>query len=173
MIDLKKDFENPYGKEHQMLFGTVANAFNCSCIRLRGSARARTHVFGYRSDIETVQEIYTMLLLHGVNALNNEEIWGNAKAFRHAWWLGYISEIDSRLKEANKKVTDDTPGSSIVLRDRNLAATGAMHAAYPHRTQGTVSYSNRNAYGAGKAEGRRASLGGTGVANAGRKGIGS
>lgn len=181
IINKYKDFDNPYATSKQLLYSQIAKAFACSPISTGGRVYkdgvsrnvTRTHLFGHASDIETVEELYTVLLLHGVNALNMEEIWGNAKSYRTSWWVGYAVEIGERLTKANRKVVDETPGSALVLRDRSLASANAMQATYPNR--GTKRYGGRSSdgYGAGRAEGRKVGLGGQSVVNSGRRAIGN
>lgn len=150
-----RNFPAPFAKGKLTLYTAIAKNFSCSPIIIGKGL----HVFGFPSDLDAVDELYTILLLHGVNALGQIDIWGNATAFRNAWWLGYSNEISERLKKASKKETDNTPGSAIVLRNRAQASKDALNSEYPTTRQVTRHYSSGSGYLQGKAEGSRVGLG--------------
>lgn len=159
MIDLIKQFDAPYAVSKADLFAAIAVSFRCKVLKMPGNDK-RYHVFGYRSDVDNAEFLYTTLLLHGGRMLTRTRIPAGVqmKSFTTSWWMGYSSEISRRLREANKVVVDSTPESAVVLFDREKAADAAMHAIYKKTHKLTRYYGSSAGYSSGKEEGSKVSL---------------
>ena len=65
----------------------------------------RLHVFGYASDLERADILYTSLLVQMARALAREPVpaAGNgAKAWRRSWMLGYCAAVTARVRAAEE-----------------------------------------------------------------------
>src|SRR5262249_34119618 len=65
------DIDNPWGRVKAHLLCGLAAAMRCQCIMLSSRSGLRVHVFGYASDIERADLLYTSVLIqmwHGLVA---------------------------------------------------------------------------------------------------------
>ena len=60
---------NPWARVQAHLLCGLADALRCQCILLPAEAGQRVHVFGYASDIERTDVLYTSVLVPQVNRL--------------------------------------------------------------------------------------------------------
>ena len=64
------DIDNPWAQVRAHLLAGIAGAMNCQCVLLSTSKPgARIHLFGYASDLERADIMYTSLLLQMASAL--------------------------------------------------------------------------------------------------------
>ena len=153
----------------------------CNGVRLtsRSGDGVVLHMFGFRSDVERAEILYTSLLLQMASAMVHVEIperyrrdyagRSHVKAYRRSWMLGFVSAVIRRVEAAENRAKreaeqDETTGNStaLVLADRSLQVKAAMSAAYPSTRTASMSHSGRG-YNAGYASGQNANIGGTGV----------
>ncbi len=135
---------------------------------------ARLHVFGYASDLERAEILYTSLLVQMARALAPEPVpaaGNSAKAWRRSWMLGYCSAVVARVRAAEEAAVASAPGADagaaagggqsaeLVLADRSLTVRLQVTAAYPRLKKKRVTYSG-GGYGAGYREGQKADIGG-------------
>ncbi len=165
---------NPWARVQAHLLCGLADAMRCQCILLPSPAGQRVHVFGYASDLERADVLYTSVLVqmwHGLVAADVPPAAGNggagsARAWRRSWLLGFAAAVIARVRTAEQHAeqqsaaaADGKPGgAALVLADRALVIRQHVTHAYPRTRTARVTYSG-DGYGAGYAQGRRADLG--------------
>ena len=171
--DRKFGFDRPWADVKAHLLAAVATALRCQCVQTQTAAGTRLHVFGYASDLERAEILYTSLLVQMARALAAEPVpaaGNSAKAWRRSWMLGYCSAVVARIRAAEEAaVASAAPGAeaapaggqsaALVLADRSLTVRLQVTAAYPRLKKKRVTYSG-DGYGAGYREGQKADIGG-------------
>jgi hypothetical protein len=163
------DIDNPWAQVRAHLLAGLAGAMRCQCILLnpdRGGARV--HVFGYASDLERADILYTSLLLqmaHGLTAALVPARVGSVRAWRRSWLLGFVAAVVARVKAAEDRAAASSsaavhtgPSTALVLADRSVVIRRNMEQAYPVTRQARVTYTG-NGYRDGYAKGQQADIG--------------
>jgi hypothetical protein len=164
---------NPWGDVKRHLLAGVATALRCQCVQTRQETGTRLHVFGYLSDLERADILFTSLLVQMARALAAQAVptaGGGARAWRRSWMLGYCAAVVTRVRAAEEaavaSASDGTAPSAgggqsaaLVLADRSLVVRQQVSAAYPWLRQRRVTYSG-SGYGDGYREGQKADIGG-------------
>lgn len=158
----------PYANTKNRLLALVARALHCEPLLLntRG-ANERVHVFGFESDLELVEMLYTSLLLQMSSALNRHSfpVWCTGRtlmAERRSFMFGFMGGVKPRLEAAYalaEAEADDsgTTGKELVLASREVAVKSALSAEYPNvRTVRTTT--TGRSYSPGHAAGQRANI---------------
>ncbi|MDE3077577.1 MAG: DUF2786 domain-containing protein [Chloroflexota bacterium] len=171
----KIDIENPWAMVRIHLLNGIFTAMRCKVIQLTHPGEgARVHVFGYQSDMDRAELLYTSLLVQMARALAAQRVpvsGGHAKRWRRSWMLGFISTVTSRVEAAEQQAATqaDTgqqatagPSTALVLRDRSLAVQSAFRQEYP-RTRTAAVRCGASGYANGQAAGQRADIGGARV----------
>lgn len=178
IIDFMRTFDAPYAVSKADLYGSIAGAFRCEVIKLGGKDK-KYHIFGFRNDIDNVEELYTMLLLYGSSQLTKTRIPAGVhmKSFTTSWWVGFNYQISNRLKEANKSAEREAtqihgPGTAIVLRDRKTAVTSKMRQEYKNLAFTRKQFSSAAGLRAGVDAAKGANIGGVSLGGASRRAIG-
>jgi hypothetical protein len=157
------------------LFTAVAAPLRCEAIRIdtrlydgKNRYRHTMHIFGFRSDIERAELLYTSLLLQAANALQHVPApRGNTgAAFRDSWLSGFSAAVYWRLLAAENKAADqaqsgrsDGMSVELVLADRSALIGQAYRDAYPDARVGRARKLSGNGTHAGWQVGQRADLG--------------
>ena len=162
---------NPWGDVKRHLLAGLATALRCQCVQSRHETGARLHVFGYLSDLERADILFTSLLVQMARALARQPVpgyGGEARAWRRSWMLGYSSAVVARVRAAEEAAVASASGdaeaaaggqsAALVLADRSLTVRRQVAAAYPRLRQARVTYSG-SGYGNGYREGQRADIG--------------
>ena len=172
--DRKFRFEAPWADVKAHLLAALATALRCQCVQTQTEQGLRLHVFGYSSDLERAEILYTSLLVQMARALAREYAPGSgnsAKAWRRSWMLGYCAAVVARVRAAEEQAVraadgpDDAEaggirnGASVVLADRSLTVRRQVSAAYPRLKKKRVTYSG-SGYGDGYRQGEKADIGG-------------
>lgn len=122
--------DDPYSGAKARLLGWIAAALRCRWVMHdhRNGKVAAVTVFGYASDRERVELLYTSLLLQTsaqVSVLRPPGGHESVVAYRRSWIYGFASRIHQRLLEAEQDAVAETaggtgPGPSVelVLADR-------------------------------------------------------
>jgi hypothetical protein len=170
----------PYAGEKSLLAYWLADAMRCKGILLGKEWRAdaeRVHIFGFTSDLERVELLYTSLLLQMATGLAKSPVprGQSARAYRRSWQLGFRQEVTGRVKAAEQRAAREAapvPGRStdLVLLDRGDRVRQVFAEAYPQTTRGRSSYSG-SGYKSGREAGSRANIGQSGLVG-GRRAIG-
>jgi Protein of unknown function (DUF2786) len=166
------DIDNPWARVKAHLLCGLASALRCQSILLTGARPgARIHLFGYASDIERTDVLYTSVLIQMWHGLAGAQVpaWSRSpRAWRRSWLLGYASAVVSRVRAAEQAAAslatsaDTAPGSraALVLADRSQVIRRNVAQAYPVTRTARVSYSG-SGYRDGYAQGQRADIGGS------------
>ncbi len=160
---------NPWARVQAHLLCGLAAALRCQCILLPARAGQRVHMFGYASDIERTDVLYTSVLIqmwHGLIAASVPAWSDSPRAWRRSWLLGYAAAVTAKVRAAEQgaeraAAESPDPGSSkaaLVLADRSLVIRQNVARAYPVTRAARVTYTG-NGYGAGYAQGKRADIG--------------
>lgn len=180
--DRKIDIDNPWARVQAHLLCGVAAAYRCQAVLLpRSGPGTRIHLFGFKSDLERTDVLYTSLLLQMWQGLNQAQVPGwsrSPRAWRRSWLLGFISAAVARVREAEKSATSraTAPAAAegqtltLVLADRRQVITRNIAQAYPVTRKTQMTYSG-SGYGAGYTKGQEADLGGGRVSGRGQKTI--
>jgi hypothetical protein len=164
---------NPWGDVKRHLLAGLATALRCQCVQTRTESGTRLHVFGYRSDLERADILFTSLLVQMARALAAQPVpgyGGGARAWRRSWMLGYCSAVVTRVREAEEAAAASAAGetagagaggqsTALVLADRSLVVRRQVAAAYPRLRRSGVTYSG-GGYGEGYRQGQKADIGG-------------
>jgi hypothetical protein len=173
------DIDNPWARVKAHLLCGLGSALRCQCIMVATTRPgARIHVFGYASDIERTDLLYTSVLIQMWHGLAGAQVpaWSrNPRAWRRSWLLGFATAVISRVRAAEHAAAcqaagPDDAGSSrtaLVLADRALVIRGEAERAYPLTRTARVTYSGTG-YRDGYAQGQRADIG-TSRVNRGRE----
>jgi hypothetical protein len=177
------DIDNPWAQVRAHLLAGIVGAMRCQCVTLRTSGPgARIHVFGYASDLERADILYTSLLLQMAHALTRAIVPDgvrSVRAWRRSFLLGYVTAVITRVRAAEDRAAQagvdprDESGKStaLVLADRSFVVRALLQESYPVTRKTRITYSGRG-YGAGYAQGQRADIGGTRVGAGGRAALG-
>jgi hypothetical protein len=160
---------NPWARVQAHLLCGLAAALRCQCILLPARAGQRVHVFGYASDIERTDVLYTSVLIqmwHGLTAAQIPAWSDSPRAWRRSWLLGYAAAVTAKVRAAEQgaeRAAAEVPGggsskTALVLADRSLVIRQNVAHAYPLTRPARVTYTG-NGYGAGYAQGKRADIG--------------
>jgi hypothetical protein len=168
--DRKIDIDNPWARVQAHLLCGLAATLRCQCVLLpRPGPGTRIHIFGFASDIERTDVLYTSLLLQMWQGLVAAQIpdWSRSpRAWRRSWLLGFISAVVSRVRAAEQAATSraTSPAAAegermtLVLADRRQVIMRNIEHAYPVTRKTQMTYSG-SGYGAGYSEGQRADIG--------------
>jgi Protein of unknown function (DUF2786) len=165
---------NPWGDVKRHLLAGLAMALRCQCVQTRSPDGTRLHVFGYASDLERADILFTSLLVQMARALARQAVpgyGGEARAWRRSWMLGYCTAVVTRVRAAEEAAVASAAGgapgaaaaggqpAALVLADRSLVVRRQVTAAYPRLRKTRVTYSG-GGYGDGYREGEKADIGG-------------
>ena len=162
------DVANPWSQVKAHLLGGLASALRCACVQLRGTGTgARIHVFGYASDLERAELLYTSLLIqmgHGLAAAGVPAATRGVRAYRRSWLLGFTSAVVARVRAAEDRAAASAPSepvtgksTALVLADRALVVRRECEQAYPVTRKMRVTYTGTG-YRDGYTEGQRADV---------------
>jgi hypothetical protein len=165
------DVPNPWADVRAHLLAGLVSAMRCQCVLLPVPTGKRVHVFGYASDLERAEMLYTSLLVqmaHGLAAAPVPATARSPRAWRRSWLLGYSSAVTARVRAAEERAASDAtgadqagagPSAALVLADRSLVVRRHAQEAYPRTRRTRITYTG-NGYRSGYAEGERADIGG-------------
>jgi hypothetical protein len=170
------DIDNPWAQVRAHLLAGLAGAMRCQCVLLSTPRPgARIHIFGYASDLERVDILYTSLLLQMAHGLTTTVVpvgVRSPRAWRRSWLLGFVTAVITRVRSAEDRAattaegeTHSGPSTAIVLADRALVIRRQLEQAYPVTRRTRVTYSGRG-YSDGYAQGQRADIGSRRVGSA-------
>jgi hypothetical protein len=164
------DIGNPWGRVQAHLLCGLAAALRCQCVILpRTGPGSRIHVFGFASDIERTDVLYTSLLIQmwqGLAAAQPPAWAQSPRAWRRSWLLGFATAVVARVRAAEQgaahraadTVTGDGRSAALVLADRTEIVERTLRASYPVTRRSRLTYSG-SGYGSGYTQGQRADIG--------------
>jgi hypothetical protein len=164
------DIGNPWARVQAHLLCGLAAALRCQCVILpRNGPGSRIHVFGFASDIERTDVLYTSLLIQMWQGLaaTQPPAWAQSpRAWRRSWLLGFATAVVARVRSAEQGAANRAANAAagagrpaaLVLADRTEIVERTLRAAYPVTRRSRVTYSG-SGYGSGYAQGQRADIG--------------
>jgi Protein of unknown function (DUF2786) len=175
MISLR----NPWTAVKGHLLAGLATALRCQCVLVNRHDGKAAHIFGYASDLERTDILFTSLLVQMARALTAQDVparGGTAKAWRRSWMLGYITAVVARVQaaedaavtsassdgrpEAGARAAAGGRSAALVLADRSLIVRQRLESAYPRIRRTRITYTG-SGYGDGYREGQKADIGGS------------
>jgi hypothetical protein len=161
IADRRIVMDQPYARDKAQLLTSVAHPLRCHTVHHHGRDGFWVRIYGYGSDLERVELLYTSLLMQATRELVHirpEYAWGESTAaYRRSWLAGYASAVYTRLLRAEEKATAQTPTSTsgtstaLVLQDRTAQVDAAVRADYPRLR----SMRTRSLSGSGRSDGIR------------------
>jgi hypothetical protein len=164
------DITNPWARVQAHLLCGLAAALRCQCVILpRTGPGSRIHMFGFASDIERTDVLYTSLLLQMWQGLSAAEppAWSRSpRAWRRSWLLGFATAVVARVRTAEQRAAERAadapagsgPSAALVLADRTEIIERTLRQAYPVTRTSRLTYSGAG-YGTGYSQGQRADIG--------------
>ena len=156
--------DTPYASEKFHLLSEVAGANRCRAVFAAWSNVAT--VVGFAEDQETVELLYTSLLLQATTAMlaGADDPSRRTRRYRHAFLVAFAARIGHRLRAADATVTaeaDRAHGGAVlpVLASRALAVEDELTRRFPQVRRRRVSVSDRAGWDAGTIAAERARLG--------------
>lgn len=157
----------PYEMAKSILLSEVAKANRCRSVWSK--ALGSCTVFGFPTDLELVELLYTSLLVQATSAVTAEgshrDRYGRSstRSFRQAFLTAYATRIGERLEgasdRAGREAATEFGGSLLpVLAARDERVQESFEAAFPNLVHREVSVSNAEGYRSGRAAADRASL---------------
>ena len=178
------NLDNPWAAVKAHMLAGLASALRCQCILVtRPDPGSRVHVFGYASDLERTDILFTSLLVQMARGLAAQAVpaaGGRAKAWRRSWMLGYSSAVVTRVRAAEETATAEAdaspdpsagPSTAVVLADRALIVRRQAEQAYPRTRKSRLTYTG-SGYQSGYREGQKADIGSTKLRPGGAKPLG-
>jgi hypothetical protein len=163
----------PYALDKAGLLATVASALRCRTVRRKewfgGGYSYSMHLFGFASDLERVDLLYTSLLVQASYGLANAPVpeLETAAAFRRSWLVGFTHAVGRRLREAERRASTSadvvaTTGRpvALVLADRGDRVDRRLEDVYPRLRNTQPRRLQGSGMQGGYAAGQRADLGG-------------
>jgi uncharacterized protein DUF2786 len=163
---------NPWARVQAHLLCGIAAAMRCQCVILPSrSPGSRIHVFGFTSDIERSEVLYTSLLVQmwqGLMAAAVPSGSHSPRAWRRSWLLGFATAVVQRVRDAEEAAarqataapTPSGQNAALVLADRSQVVKRTLDQAYPVTRKSRLTYTG-SGYGDGYANGQRADIGHT------------
>jgi Protein of unknown function (DUF2786) len=172
----------PYARDKRGLLSAIGHALGCQMILRERHGRIYGALFGFGSDMDRVETLFTSLLVQAAHALAVTEVplYENVAAFRRSWYAGYSQVIGWRLREAEARAranaasehTHSSTGTSAALV--LVGRKGQVEKAWTDHTAKLKKARPRRLSGGGHWDGvdagRRADLGGNRV-GAGRRAV--
>jgi hypothetical protein len=167
---------NPWGRVQAHLLCGLAAALRCQSILVTADSGLRVHIFGYDSDLERTDVLYTSVLIqmwHGLVATDVPADAYSVRAWRRSWLLGFAAAVIARVRTAEQRAEQSaspapagqSSRTALVLADRSMVIRHNIAQAYPRTRTARVTYTG-SGYGDGYEKGKRADIG---TARLGRK----
>src|SRR5499426_2976109 len=137
------DIGNPWAQVQAHLLCGLAATLRCQCVILpRSGPGSRIHVFGFASDIERTDVLYTSVLIQMWQGLaaTQPPAWAHSpRAWRRSWLLGFATAVVARVRAAEEgaarraagTAAGDGRSAALVLADRTEVIERTLRAAYP------------------------------------------
>jgi hypothetical protein len=162
------DVDNPWSQVRAHLLAGIAKALGCQVVLLSTTKPgARIHVFGFESDLEQVDMLYTSLVLQMASAhrkVRPPSGVRSVRAWNRSYLLGWVSAVITRANAAYavaQQAADDErtsgPSTELVLADRAAQISAELRDAYPVTRKTRITYSGRG-YSQGHSDGQKANI---------------
>jgi uncharacterized protein DUF2786 len=170
----------PYALDKWSLLAGVATQLRCRAVQRRDRTGLAIHLFGFASDLERVELVFTSLLVQASQALAAQPAPGSESvaAYRRSWLAGFTHAVVIRLRAAESRAaTEAAPHESsgrsvaLVLADRSAHVAARVSDTYPHLDRLGPRRLAGSGRGHGYAAGQRADLGGTKITRGARRAL--
>jgi hypothetical protein len=159
--------DDPYAEAKAALLATIADANGCRAVWSKNMGFST--LFGFASDLDSVEELFTSLLVQATAALRREgskhDHTGRSRTtrFRRSFLVAFATRIGQRLREAVDATVDAVShetGTALVpvLTSRDEAVRAAAEAAFPQAGAFSPAASDGEGWYAGTLFGDRADL---------------
>ena len=166
-VGIRVQVDPPYASPKSLLLAEVASANRCRSVW--SGELGFTTLFGFESDVEFVEVLYTSLLVQATRAMaaagSQSDRYGRSRtrSFRTSFLVAYASRIGQRLRAAeaaSRAAAQESYGAALVpvLADRSAAVDNACRTIFPHLTRRSVSTTNLAGWHAGAAAADLATL---------------
>jgi hypothetical protein len=163
------DIDRPWARVKAHLVCGLGSALRGQAILLSTQTGVKVHLFGYQSDLERLDVLYTSVLIQMWHGLAGAEVpsWcSSPRAWRRSWLLGFATAVISRVRaaehaaacRATAPAAADASRTALVLADRAQLIRREAERAYPLTRTARVTYSGTG-YRDGYANGQRADIG--------------
>ncbi|WP_149264322.1 DUF2786 domain-containing protein [Actinomadura sp. K4S16] len=141
----------PWAREKVRFLCALAVEMRCRAIWITnggGKGWCLVHVYGYESDIERLELLYTSLLVQMSHALAAAEPRGkNKRTWQRSFLYGYITTVVARVWRAESRAADDAQKASsgkaeLVLADRESMVNARFQQAHPDAKPYKARYSS-------------------------------
>ncbi|MEV6397241.1 DUF2786 domain-containing protein [Streptomyces sp. NPDC051907] len=129
----------PYETAKAILLDAVSSANRCRAVWNSGFGFST--VVGFEGDLESVELLYTSLLVQGASAMTRAEAGQRAggrkrtKTFRQSFLMAYASRLGERLSQTTEQVASEGSDALLpVLAARELAVTSRTEEMFPQTT---------------------------------------
>jgi len=167
--DRMVEIYNPWGRVQAHLLCGLAAALRCQSILVTADSGLRVHIFGYDSDLERTDVLYTSVLIQMWHGLVGAEVPADAysvRAWRRSWLLGFAAAVIARVRTAEQRAEQSasqapdgqSSRTALVLADRSMVIRQNVAQAYPHTRTARITYTG-SGYGDGYEQGKRADIG--------------
>lgn len=168
----------PYARDKADLLAAVADPLRCRCVRRRQGGGFAMHLFGFASDLERVELLFTSLLVQAAHGLAGTAVPPGAHpaAFRRSWLAGFARVVGERLRAAEAAAVAGAaaagqPSVALVLVDRSERVGRRLAEVYPRLRTAAPRRLAGTGYTSGVAAGHRADLGGRTVTGPTRRAL--
>ncbi|WDZ86202.1 DUF2786 domain-containing protein [Micromonospora cathayae] len=172
------DVVAPYARDKVDLLASVADPLRCRCVRRRQGNGFAVHLFGFSSDLERVELLFTSLLVQAAHGLAGTPVPSGTHpgAYRRSWLAGFARVVGERLRAAEADAVagatgPGAPSVALVLVDRSERVRQRLAEVYPELRTAAPRRLAGTGYSSGVAAGRRADLGGRPVAESSRRAL--
>ena len=166
-VGVRVQVDPPYASPKSLLLAEVASANRCRSV-WSGDLGFVT-VFGFESDADFVEVLYTSLLVQATRAMaaagSQADRYGRSRtrSFRTSFLVAYAARIGQRLRAAeaaSRSAAEESYGAALVpvLADRSSAVEDACREVFPHLLRRSVSTTNLAGWHAGAAAADLATL---------------
>ncbi len=166
-VGVRVQVDPPYASPKSLLVAEVASANRCRSVW--SSDLGFTTLFGFESDVDFVEVLYTSLLVQATRAMaaagSQSDRYGRSRtrSFRTSFLVAYAARIGQRLRAAeaaSRAAAQESWGAALVpvLADRSSAVEDACRSVFPHLMKRSVSTTNLAGWHAGAAAADLATL---------------
>jgi hypothetical protein len=159
--------DDPYAEAKAALLATIADANGCRAVWSKNMGFST--LFGFGSDLDAVEELFTSLLVQASAALRREgskhDRAGRSRTtrFRRSFLVAFATRIGQRLRQAVDAtvyaVSDETSTALMpILASRDEAVQAAAEAAFPEAGAFSPAASDGEGWYAGTLFGDQADL---------------
>ncbi|BBG01958.1 MULTISPECIES: DUF2786 domain-containing protein [Pseudonocardia] len=164
---------DPYSAPKARLLGWTAAALRCRWVMhdSRSGKVAAVTVFGFASDRERVELLYTSLLLQAsthVARLRPPDPRESVAAYRRSWLYGFAARVHERLCDAERDAVGESDAAArgatsaeLVLADRGDRVAQAYSEQFSGLRRARAPQVSGSGYRSGAEAADRADLGGT------------